>query len=102
MEFLHSILENTEYSFVAAFILGLMTAISPCPLATNISAIGFISRDIENRKRVFMSGLVYTLGRAISYTALAVILYFGASQMDISMIFQGWGEKLLGPVLIIV
>jgi sulfite exporter TauE/SafE len=102
MEFLQSILENTEYSFVAAFILGLMTAISPCPLATNISAIGFISRDIENRKRVFISGLVYTLGRAISYTALAVILYFGASQMDISMIFQGWGEKLLGPVLIIV
>jgi cytochrome c-type biogenesis protein len=102
MEFLQSILENTQYSFVAAFILGLMTAISPCPLATNISAIGFISRDIENRKRVFMSGLVYTLGRAISYTALAVILYFGASQMNISMIFQGWGEKILGPVLIII
>lgn len=102
MEFLQSILENTQYSFVTAFILGLMTAISPCPLATNISAIGFISRDIENRKRVFMSGLVYTLGRAISYTALAVILYFGASQMDISMIFQGWGEKMLGPVLIII
>lgn len=102
MEFLQSILENTEYSIVAALILGLMTAISPCPLATNISAIGFISRDIENSKRVFMSGLVYTLGRVISYTGLAVILYFGASQMEISMIFQGWGEKILGPVLIII
>lgn len=102
MEFLQTILENTQYSFVAAFVLGLMTAISPCPLATNISAIGFISRDIENRKRVFMSGLVYTLGRAISYTALAVILFFGASQFDISMIFQGWGEKFLGPLLIII
>lgn len=102
MEFLQTILENTQYSFVAAFVLGLMTAISPCPLATNISAIGFISRDIENRKRVFLSGLVYTLGRAISYTALAVILFFGASQFDISMIFQGWGEKLLGPLLIII
>ncbi|MDO9633652.1 MAG: aromatic aminobenezylarsenical efflux permease ArsG family transporter [Paludibacter sp.] len=102
MEFLQSILENTEYSIVAALMLGLMTAISPCPLATNISAIGFISRDIENSKRVFMSGLVYTLGRAITYTGLAVILYFGASQMEISMIFQGWGEKLLGPILIII
>lgn len=102
MEFLQTILENTQYSFVAAFVLGLMTAISPCPLATNISAIGFISRDIENRKRVFLSGLVYTLGRAISYTALAVILFFGASQFDISMIFQGWGEKFLGPLLIII
>ncbi|NCA80427.1 MAG: sulfite exporter TauE/SafE family protein [Sphingobacteriia bacterium] len=102
MEFLQNILENTEYSIVAALVLGLMTAISPCPLATNISAIGFISRDIEDRKRVFMSGLVYTLGRVITYTGLAVILYFGASQMQISMIFQGWGEKLLGPILIII
>jgi cytochrome c-type biogenesis protein len=79
-----------------------MTAISPCPLATNISAIGFISRDIENRKRVFINGLVYTLGRAISYTALAIILFFGASKMNISMLFQGWGEKLLGPILIVI
>ena len=102
MEFLQSILENTQYSFVTAMILGLMTAISPCPLATNISAIGFISRDIENRKRVFINGLVYTLGRAISYTALAVILFFGASKMNISMLFQGWGEKLLGPLLILI
>lgn len=102
MEFLQNILENTEYSIVAALVLGLMTAISPCPLATNISAIGFLSRDIEDSKRVFMSGLIYTLGRVISYTVLAVILYFGASQMQISMIFQGWGEKLLGPILIII
>ena len=102
MEFLRSILENSQYSVITAFILGLMTAISPCPLATNISAIGFISRDIDNRRRVFMSGLIYTLGRAISYTALGIILFFGASQMKVSMIFQGWGEKLLGPVLILI
>ena len=102
MELLRNILENSQYSFVMALVLGLMTAISPCPLATNISAIGFISRDIEDRKRVFMNGLVYTLGRAISYTTLAVILYFGASKMHISMLFQGWGEKLLGPLLIVI
>jgi cytochrome c-type biogenesis protein len=102
MEFLRSILENSQYSFITAMVLGLMTAISPCPLATNISAIGFISRDIENRKRVFISGLVYTLGRAISYTGLALILFFGASKMNVSMLFQGWGEKLLGPLLIII
>ena len=102
MEFLRTILDNSQYSFVTALVLGLMTAISPCPLATNISAIGFISRDIENRKRVFVSGLVYTLGRAISYTALAVVLYFGASKMNVSMLFQGWGEKLLGPLMILI
>lgn len=102
MEFLRNILENSQYSFITAFILGLMTAISPCALATNISAIGFISRDIENRRRIFMSGLIYTLGRAISYTSLGIILFFGASQMKISLIFQGWGEKLIGPVLIFI
>ena len=102
MEFLRSILENSQYSFLTALILGLMTAISPCPLATNISAIGFISRDLEDRKRVFINGLVYTLGRAVSYTGLAIIIYFGASQMNISRIFQGWGERFLAPLLIII
>jgi cytochrome c-type biogenesis protein len=102
MQYLQSILENSQYAFLTAFILGLMTAISPCPLATNISAIGFISRDIENRRRVFIKGLVYTLGRAVSYTGLGVILFLGASKMKVSLLFQGWGEKLLGPVLILI
>jgi cytochrome c biogenesis protein CcdA len=87
---------------LTALILGLMTAISPCPLATNISAIGFISRDIEDNTRVFKSGLIYTLGRAFSYVSLAIILYFGADQFNITMLFQGWGEKILGPLLIII
>ena len=102
MELLQNILENSDYAFVTALILGLMTAISPCPLATNISAIGFISRDIENRRKVFISGLVYTLGRAISYTLLAIVLFFGANEMNIAMLFQGWGERVLGPLLIVV
>jgi len=102
MEFLQSILESSQYALLTAFILGLMTAISPCPLATNISAIGYIGRDLEDRRKVFLNGLVYTLGRIISYTGLAVIIYFGASKMNVAMIFQGWGEKLLGPLLIII
>lgn len=102
MDFLQNILDNSQYTFITAFILGLMTAISPCPLATNISAIGFIGRDIENRKKVFFNGIIYTLGRALSYTILAVIIFLGASKFNISMLFQGWGEKLLGPVLIII
>lgn len=102
MDFLYSLLETSRYPFIIAFILGLMTAISPCPLATNITAIGFISREMDNRKRVFYSGLVYTLGRAISYTLLGIIIFLGASQMKINDIFMGWGERLLGPVLLII
>lgn len=102
MEVLQNLLDQSQYAFLTAIILGLMTAISPCPLATNISAIGFISRDITNSRRVFMNGLVYTLGRTLSYTGLAVILYFGASKMNVTMLFQGWGEKVLGPLLIVI
>jgi cytochrome c biogenesis protein CcdA len=102
MEVLQNLLDNNNIPFLSAFLLGIMTAISPCPLATNITAIGFISKDLENRKRIFYNGLWYTLGRAISYTALGVILYFGASKFQIAKLFQSNGEKFLGPLLIIV
>ncbi len=102
MEFLQNWLDATNVPFLTAFILGIMTAISPCPLATNITAIGFISKDIENKKKIFYNGLWYTLGRAVSYTALGVILYFGASTFQIARFFQSNGEKFLGPLLIVV
>jgi cytochrome c-type biogenesis protein len=102
MELLQQLLDATEIPVLSAFILGLMTAISPCPLATNITAIGYISREIEERRKVFLSGLYYTLGRAVSYTALGVIIYLGASTFEVSRLFQGWGERLLGPLLLII
>lgn len=102
MDFLTNLLENSTMPWVTAFVLGLMTAISPCPLATNITAVGFISKDIENRKRVFINGLLYTLGRAITYTAIALIIYLGANQFKFSGFFQRYGEKILGPLLIII
>ncbi len=102
MEFLDNLANNSEYGVLIALALGLMTAISPCPLATNITAIGFISKNLEDKKRVFLSGIIYTLGRVFSYTAIGVILFFGASQFHIQKLFQGWGERLLGPILIII
>jgi len=102
MEFLQNLLDGTNIPFLSAFLLGIMTAISPCPLATNITAIGFISKDLENKKRIFFNGLWYTLGRAISYTALGVILFFGASKFSVAKFFQLNGEKFLGPLLILV
>lgn len=99
---LTSLLENSSVPLLSAFILGLMTAISPCPLATNITAVGFIGKDIENRNRVFNNGLIYTLGRAITYTGLAALIFLGADQMELSGWFQQYGEKILGPLLIII
>lgn len=102
MDFLTSILENSTMPWLSALVLGFMTAISPCPLATNITAIGFISKDIGNRHRVFINGLLYTLGRAVSYTSIALIIYLGADQFQFSGFFQRYGEKFLGPLLIII
>lgn len=102
MEVLQNFLESSQFPILSAFLLGLMTAISPCPLATNITAIGFISKDLNSQRKVFINGLIYTLGRAISYTVIGVIFYFGASQFNLSGPLQEWGEKLLGPILIII
>lgn len=103
MDFLQNWLDSsTQLPFFTALILGLMTAISPCPLATNVTAIAFIGKDINNKRKVFINGLIYTLGRAVSYTGLGLIFYFGASQFKISGFVQQWGEKILGPLLIIL
>jgi cytochrome c biogenesis protein CcdA len=102
MDFLQSLLENYNVPILSAFILGLMTAISPCPLATNITATAFISKNISSKRNVFLSGLLYSLGRGFSYTAIGLILYFGASKFHIARFFNQNGEKYLGPLLIII
>jgi cytochrome c biogenesis protein CcdA len=102
MEFLTNLLESSTLPWLSAFLLGLMAAISPCPLVTNITAVGFISKDIKNRNRVFVNGVLYTLGRGISYTLIALVIYFGADQFKFSGFFQLYGEKILGPFLIII
>ncbi len=102
MEYLQTLLENYNIPILSALVLGLMTSISPCPLATNITATAFISKNITNKKLVFLSGLLYSLGRAFSYTIIGLILFFGASKFQIARFFQQNGEKYLGPLLIIV
>jgi cytochrome c-type biogenesis protein len=101
-ELLTGLYENSNIPILSAFFLGLLTAISPCPMATNITAIGFIGKDIEVKKRVFYNGLIYTLGRAISYSVLAIVLFIGADRFKIASFFQMHGEKILGPLLIVV
>ncbi|MGW8184877.1 MAG: aromatic aminobenezylarsenical efflux permease ArsG family transporter [Candidatus Moraniibacteriota bacterium] len=102
MDFLNILIDQYNIPLLTAFALGIMTSISPCPLATNITAIAYISKDVKNTKRTFINGLIYTLGRAISYTFLATLIYFGFSSFEIASIFQGWGDKVLGIVLILI
>jgi cytochrome c-type biogenesis protein len=102
MDFLQSLLENYTFPLVSAFILGLMTAISPCPLATNITATAFISKNITSKRKVFLSGVLYSLGRAFSYTLIGLILFFGASKFHIARFFSQNGEKYLGLLLLVI
>lgn len=106
MNFLQSILENSSVPVITAFILGLLTAVSPCPLATNITAIGFIGKDIENRHRIFINGLLYTLGRILTYTVLGFILIpilrEGASMFAVQKAVSKYGEILIAPLLIVI
>ena len=106
MNFLQSILENSSVPVITAFVLGLLTAVSPCPLATNITAIGFIGKDIENRHRIFINGLLYTLGRILTYTVLGFILIpilrEGASMFAVQKAVSQYGEILIAPLLIVI
>ncbi len=102
MDFLNILIDQYNLPLLTAFLLGVMTSISPCPLATNITAVAYISKDIKTARHTLISGLIYTLGRGISYTLLATLIYFGFSAFSIANIFQGWGDKVLGIILILI
>ena len=106
MEWLQTLLDSSTTPALTAFLLGLLTAVSPCPLATNIAAIGFIGRNVECRRRIFLNGLLYTLGRIIAYTVLGIVLILilreGASLFGIQKFIGRYGELILGPALLLI
>lgn len=102
MEFLQQIVDNSDIPVLTAFILGLMTAISPCPLAMNITATAYLSKDITEKRRVLFNGIFYTLGRAFTYTALGLVFYFGASKFHVAKMLQSISGLYLGIALVII
>jgi len=87
---------------LTALWLGILTSISPCPLATNIAAISFIGKRIGSIRAMLLSGLVYTAGRMLTYVALAFIIVRAMLSIPVvSMFLQTYMNKLLGPVLIV-
>ena len=102
MEYLQNLADGSSWPILTAFLLGLMTAISPCPLATNITATAYLSKDIGNKRRVMFNGVFYTLGRMFTYTALGLVFYFGASQFKIAQLVQGIGGMWFGIALVII
>lgn len=93
----------TFWVIFSAFWLGILTAVSPCPLASNIAAISFIGRQIGNKRGVIFSGLLYTLGRALAYTVLGAAIVAGLmASGEVSRFLQRYLNEALGPVLIIL
>ncbi|MFA5276688.1 MAG: aromatic aminobenezylarsenical efflux permease ArsG family transporter [Candidatus Omnitrophota bacterium] len=87
---------------LSALWLGILTSISPCPLASNIAAVSFLSKKITHPALVFISGLAYTLGRMVSYAALGwSIINSLLSMPQVALFLQKYMGKALGPLLII-
>ena len=106
MDLINNLLDSATAPVLIAFLLGILTAISPCPLATNIASIGYISRDIDNRKTIFIKGVLYTFGRILAYTVLGIIIIYileeGAGVFGIQKYISKWGGLLVGPILLLI
>jgi len=90
------------FAFGSALWLGILASISPCPLATNIAAVSFLSKKITHPFMVFISGLAYTLGRMVAYAVLGwIIISSLLSAPQAAQLLQKYMGKALGPLLII-
>ena len=87
----------------AALWLGILTSISPCPLATNIAAISYVGRKVAKTRWVLLAGLLYTLGRSIAYLAVAVLVTKGLLSIPgVSNFLQKYMNLLIGPIMLAV
>ena len=95
--------ESTGIPVLSAFFLGLMAAVGPCTMATNIAALAYVGRNLTSRKYSVLTAALYTLGRMLTYTILGgLIIYLGLGIPAISLFLQDIGEKALGPFLIVI
>lgn len=100
--FLTELYTNSNFPLLSAALLGVLIAVAPCPMTLNITAIGFIGKNVSNRKRLFYNGIFFTFGNMVSYSTLAILIYFGANLTKVSLFFQQYSEWLIGPILLIV
>jgi cytochrome c-type biogenesis protein len=95
-------MESLLVAIGSALWLGILTSISPCPLATNIAAISYIGKRVDRPSRVLVAGLLYTLGRTLSYFLVALLIVKSLVSMSaVSMFLQQHANKALGPVLLV-
>ena len=100
---LHQLSGSLNIPVISALFLGLLTAISPCPMATNIAAVAYVSRRVTERRYAVMTGRLYTLGRMFSYSVLGILIIVAGLEIPgVASFLQDFGEQILGPLLIVV
>lgn len=103
-EFINQLIDTSTIPLLTALLLGILTSVSPCTFTTNVMVLAFIGKDVEGGQRSFLNGLVYTLGRIVTYTVLGVACIFilrkGASTFNIQQFVSEYGGYVLAPTLI--
>ena len=83
--------------------LGILTSISPCPLATNIAAVSFVARRAHAPKQALWLGILYTAGRMLAYVIVgALVVWSVLSLSKLSFGLQKHLNQWLGPILIVI
>jgi cytochrome c biogenesis protein CcdA len=96
-------MQSLYLDIFSAFWLGVLTSISPCPLATNVAAISFVARNLGSSRKVLWSGILYSVGRMIVYIAIAVLAVASLLSLpEVSFFLESNMHKIIGPLLIIV
>jgi cytochrome c-type biogenesis protein len=96
-------MQSSYLDIFSAFWLGILTSISPCPLATNIAAVSFISRNLGSSKKVLWSGLLYAAGRMLTYVTIAVLAVASLLSLpEVSFFLETNMHKIIGPLLVVV
>jgi len=102
-DILSQLSQSLDVPILSALALGLLTAISPCPMATNIAALAYVSRRVRERRYAVITGTVYTVGRMFSYSIIGVLIIVAGLEIPgVATLLQDFGEQVLGPLLIVV
>lgn len=102
-EFALRLSESGSFPLLSAFLIGVLVSLSPCPMATNIAAIAYVSRGVAERRYAVMTGTLYTLGRMFSYSILGILIIAAGLEIPgVASFLQDFGEQVLGPLLIVV
>lgn len=96
-----SLIDNSAMPILTAFLLGLLTIISPCPFCSDITAVGYIGKDVSSKTTVLKNGVLYAIGKIATYWGLSFIFILGGDIQPIQNFLEKYGERALGPFFII-